>query len=347
MKKRQWWKPFLAVPVALALAGCGASSASSSAKSTTPTHHYVLKVATWGSPSTPQVADFVPAFTKMVEKNSHGAITVQSFPAGALLGEQAMPTGIPSDVADVGLISVGTWTSTVPLAGITDTLFFSPSFSKFNVVAGPGTPLFNALDKAYQKDGVKLLILLDNGPSIFVSHVPMTTPSAFHGKTVRVYDLLSGQLAKALGAAPSTLSVSSVYTALQRGTVEAAYGGLEGAIGLKEYEVAKYLLDPNGAFGTGVNGYAMNLHTYDALPKSLQKVVVQAAQTVGLKTEAAVDKAYVQQLATMKQKGMTVTILKPGTSSYKAFQAAVASLSNSQKAQYPHALVQDILNAER
>ena len=35
-------------------------------------------------------------------------------------------------------------------------------------------------------------------------------------------------------------------------------GGMDGAIGLKEYAVAKYLLATNGIFGLLMTGYAMN-----------------------------------------------------------------------------------------
>jgi TRAP-type C4-dicarboxylate transport system substrate-binding protein len=56
-------------------------------------------------------------------------------------------------------------------------------------------------------------------------------------------------------------------------------GGLEGAIGLKKYAVAKYLLATNGIFGLLMTGYAMNKAALDRLPPDLQKVVLDSGHS--------------------------------------------------------------------
>jgi len=322
-----------------------------SAITTTPAvaaqKHYTLRVATFGAASAVQVASFVPLFTKLVEDGSHGQISVQSFPSGSLVGEHAVPSSVENDVADISLTVIGTWLSTVPLSGIVDTVFFSPSSAKFESLIGSGTTLFKALDAAMQVRGVKLLAALDNGSPVIVSNAPLTMPSDLRGKTVRVYDKPTAELVKALGGAPSTITVSDVYAALQRGTVSAALGGLEGAFGLREYEVSKYLLDANGLFGLDVNGYVMNLHALKSLPPDLQKVVLSAATQAGKVTNAAMIKSHVKELGEMRQHGMQVTVLKPGTREYLAFRNALASLSKSQEPQYPASLVHDIVIGEQ
>ncbi|MGH7684478.1 MAG: TRAP transporter substrate-binding protein, partial [Vulcanimicrobiaceae bacterium] len=147
--------------------------------------HYTLRLATWGAAKAAQVESYVPLFTKLVEDGSHGRISVQDFPSGSLVGEHAVPSSIENDVADVALTLLGTWESIVPLTGIVDTVFFSPSPAKFESIVGPATPLFNALDKAMQGRGVKLLCALDNGAPVVTSNVSMTKADDFKGKTVR------------------------------------------------------------------------------------------------------------------------------------------------------------------
>jgi TRAP-type C4-dicarboxylate transport system substrate-binding protein len=304
--------------------------------------HYTLRVASFGAAKAVQVTSFVPLFTKLVEERSHGQITVQSFPAGSLLKEHAVPSGIESDVADISLTVLGTWISVVPTIGIVTTAFFSPPGPKFESLMGPGTHLFNELDKAMQARGVKLLAALDNGGPVVASNAPMTSPSDFKGKTIRVYDKPTGEIIRQLGGAPSTITVSDVYPALQRGTVSAALGGLEGAYGLREYEVAKYLLDTNGLFGLDVNGYVMNLHALTSLPANLQKVVLDSAYEAGKVTNAAMIKSHQEELKKMAAHGMNVTVLKAGTPEYAAFKKALEPLAKSQEAQYPAALVHDV-----
>jgi TRAP-type C4-dicarboxylate transport system substrate-binding protein len=323
----------------LATSGLGAPAAAQ--------QKYTLRLATFGAAKAVQVTSFVPLFTKLVEERSHGRITVQSFPAGSLLSEHAVPSGVENDVADIALTLLGTWISIVPTIGIVDTVFFSPPASKFESLIGPGTPLFDAIDKAMQARGVKLLVALDNGAPVVVSNSPLTSPDDFKGKTVRVYDKPTGEIMKALGAAPSTITVSDVYPALQRGTVSAALGGLEGAYGLREYEVAKYLLDTNGVFGLDVNAYVMNLHALTSLPPDLQKVVLESAYEAGKVTNAAMIESHQEELRKMAEHGMKVTVLKEGTPQYRAFKTALEPLAKSQESQFPAALVRDVLTRTR
>lgn len=322
----------------LLLAGAGALNPAAAQQK------YTLRIASFGAAKAVQVTAFVPLFTKLVEERSHGQISVQSFPAGTLLKEHAVPSGIESDVADVSLTVLGTWISVVPTIGILTTAFFSPPGSKFQGLVGPGTHLFNELDKAMQARGVKLLAVLDNGGPVVASNAPMTSPEAFKGKTIRVYDKPTGEIIRELGGAPSTITVSDVYPALQRGTVSAALGGLEGAYGLREYEVAKYLLDTNGLFGLDVNGYVMNLHALTSLPADLQKVVLDSAYEAANVTNAAMIKSHQEELKKMAEHGMKVTVLKQGMPEYDAFKKALEPLAKSQQSKYPAALVRDVVS---
>lgn len=308
---------------------------------------YTLRLATWGSPSAPQVKDFVEEFQKLVSQGSHGSVQVQNFPAGSLVDERAVPSAIQSRVVDIALTTMGSWASIVPTAGALNTVFFSPTGDRFEKVIGPGTPLFRTFDADMAKHGVRLLATLYNGPVVVVSNVPMDTPAAFKGKTVRVFDRLTAQIVQTLGGAPSTIGVADVYPALQRGTVKAAIGGLEGAIGLKEYEVGKDLLATNGLFGILMTGYVMNKASLDALSTKLQKVVLDAAYQAGRKASQAMVVAYDQELQQMRQHGMRVTQLQPGTAPYNAFKKALTPLARKQEAEFSPALVKTIIDAQR
>ena len=194
--------------------------------------NYTLRLSTWGAPTAPQVSEFVTAFKDDVEKSSGGRISVQTFPAGTLVNERAVPSAIQSGVVDISLTTMGSWSSIVTTAGALNTVFFRPTAENFDKVIGPDTSLFKALDEDMAKHGTRLLAALYNGPVVVVSKTPLKTPDDFNGKTVRVFDRLTAEIVQALHGAASTIEVADVYPALQRGTVQAAIGGLEGAIGL-------------------------------------------------------------------------------------------------------------------
>ena len=305
---------------------------------------YTLRLSSWGSPTAPQVSVWVPAFQKLVEDGSKGRIVVQAFPAGALVKEQDVPSAVQSRVVDISLATVGGWASISPPAALLNSVLYRPTDADFQKMTGAGSPIFAALDASLQKHGVVLLSALDNGAEVVVSRAAMTTPAAFKGKAIRTYDKASSQIVQILGGSPSTMPVSDVYPALQRGTVEAAIGGIQGAFGLKEYEVAKYMLGSNGVFGVGVTLYVMNKAALSSLPADLQQVVLQAGREAEIKANTAIIASFADDIDAMRSHGMQVTMLQPGTPEYQAFIDAVEPLAKEQESRLPPDLVK-MLNA--
>jgi len=307
---------------------------------------FTLRLSTWGAPSVPQVSVYVPEFTKRVQDGSQGRIVVQHYPAGSLVKETDVATAIQGRVVDISLSEIGTWASSVPTAALLNTILFAPTDAGFAAAIGPGTKLYQTLADDLARHGGVLLGTIDNGAPTVVSRDPILDPKDFRGKTVRVFDRLTSQIVQTLGGAPSTIQVSDVYPALERGTVKAAIGGLQGAAGLKEYEVAKNLLLTNGVFGTGTTFYVMNKASFAELPPDLQKVVLEAGAAAGILANAAVITALVRLQNEMQSHGMTVTALEPGTPRYEAFVAALKPLADQQAAKFPPALVQELRNGK-
>ncbi|MGH7120328.1 MAG: TRAP transporter substrate-binding protein [Acetobacteraceae bacterium] len=308
---------------------------------------HTLRLATWGSPSAPQVSAFVAAFTRFVHEGSQGTITVQHFPAGSLVKEQVVPQSVETRVADISLATIGSLATIAPAAAAMDTVFFRPPEAGFEAAVGPGTPLFKTLDEGLAKRGMRLLAVLDNGPPMVISRRAMTTPQAFKGRTIRAYDRLSAEIIRELGGAPSTLSVSDVYPALERGTVEGALGGLQGMTGLREYEVARHLLDPNGLFSVGVTVYVISAAALAELPGSLRKVVIDAGYRAGTVANKAIIASFKDDLSRMRDHGVTVTTLEPGSAAYQAFAQALEPMAQAEQKKYPAALVHEVLRANQ
>jgi TRAP-type transport system periplasmic protein len=325
----------LELVAALALATCAAAQQT-----------YTLRLSTWGAPTAPQVTEFVAAFKTDVEKSSNGRIVVQYFPAGTLVNERNVPSAIQSGVVDISLTTIGSWSSIVPTAGALNTIFFRPTAESFTRIIGPSTPLFRALDNDMSKHSTRLLAVLYNGPVVVVSRFPLRTAEDFKGKTVRVFDRLTAEIVQTLHGAPSTIEVADVYPALQRGTVQAAIGGLEGAIGLKEYEVGKYLLATNGQFGLLLTGYVMSKRSLEALPMDLQNVVLESGYKAAAVATAAMIAIFDQELLQMQEHGMTVTKLEPGTPEYQSFADSLAPLVKTQEARFAPELVRQLIDAQ-
>lgn len=307
---------------------------------------FTLRISSWGSPTAPQVSVFVPTFQKLVEEGSKGRIAVQAFPAGALVKEQDVPSAIQSRVVDMSLSTIGGWASICPPAALMNSVLFRPTEANFQGSAGVGSAVFKALDASLRTHGVALLAVLDNGPPMVVSRSAIAAPKDFKGKPVRTYDKATAEIVHMLGGAPSTMPVSDVYPALQRGTVQAAIGGLQGVIGLKEYEVTRYLLDSNGVFGVGTTIYVMNGAALKDLPADLQQVVLKAGAGAELAANKAIIAYFGQSLDALRKHHMNITTLEPETPAYRAFIDALAPLAKAQEAKLPPDLVRQVLHEQ-
>lgn len=85
-----------------------------------------------------------------------------------------------------------------------------------------------------------------------ISRKPIRTPEDFKGLKIRVYGAADTDFVRALGMEPVAIAFAEVYTALERGTVDAALTGSYPAFAIKLFEVAKYIVDVNHGPNSGV-----------------------------------------------------------------------------------------------
>jgi TRAP-type C4-dicarboxylate transport system substrate-binding protein len=103
------------------------------------------------------------------------------------------------------------------------------------------------------------------------SKKPVRGPGDLKGLKVRVYGTAQTEFARALGMEPVSIPFAEVYTALERGTVDAGITGTYPGFALKWYEVTKYLVD----IGHGPVGgtFVVSKRTWDRLPPDQQALL--------------------------------------------------------------------------
>ena len=104
-----------------------------------------------------------------------------------------------------------------------------------------------------------------------VSRKPIRSPADFKGLKIRVYGAADTDFVRALGMEPVAIAFAEVYTALERGTVDAALTGSYPAFAVKLFEVAKYIVDVNHGPNSGV--LVVSKRTWDKLPPEQQAAV--------------------------------------------------------------------------
>jgi TRAP-type C4-dicarboxylate transport system substrate-binding protein len=110
---------------------------------------------------------------------------------------------------------------------------------------------------------------------------PVTSPTAFDGKLVRVPSANEGLYVTAWGGKPVTMSSGELYTAAQRKTVDAGFTSVSTYKSTKLYEVLPGVLEAGIAMNA--NNVAINQDAWKSLTPDEQKMMIDSAQPYSAK----------------------------------------------------------------
>ena len=270
----------------------------------------VIPLATWGSPTHVNIINFVGPLEQALQKRSNGRISLKHYPAGQLAEDVDMPIAIPTGKVKFGWVTPAGWSGLIPDVKVLDAPFGLTMEQAATAEDAPGG-IREVLDKQFRAKGATLLAVTDIGPTAFVSNRKVVAPKDFEGLKVRVYSEGGMEMMSHLGAAPTKLAFAEVYTAMQRGTIDAAMIGYQGIASQRMYEVAKFALVPASFFGTGSQGWVANLRWWEGLPADDRKIVAEAIREAELICRAELIKGRETLREEYRAKGMDVVILDP------------------------------------
>ncbi|WP_103762700.1 TRAP transporter substrate-binding protein [Roseovarius confluentis] len=313
-----------AAATAAAIAACG-SAVSASER---------LSLSTWGSPKHYQVEQFVPKFEELLDEKSGGEFRLKTFEAGEMLKQQFVATAIPQGTMDISLTTLDNWSGRISDVGILTTPLWDHSMEWTLENLKPGMPVFEYFNDQLKDEGAVLLAMFDIGAPVVSTNFAIDGPEALEGRSIRAYSKGSAELLQSLGAVPTILGVGEIYSALQRGTVEGAMGGLGGAVGLKHYEVTSNMFVPNGVMGTLIHAYVMNRDKFESMSPENQEIVMEAATEARDHMQQYAIDALADLLDEVRENGNEVTVVEPDSEMWNAFAAQLESLTDKAKETY-------------
>jgi TRAP-type C4-dicarboxylate transport system substrate-binding protein len=152
-----------------------------------------------------------------------------------------------------------------------------------------------------QKANAVLLAMAVYPDQAFFSKKSLRTVEDFKGLKVRVHSVALSSLVAGLGGQPLTVAFAEVYTALERGTLDAGITGTKPGFGLRWYEVSKYLVGPISM--RPHVALSINKDTWRKLPADVQAILKEEAERI---VEA---KAFVA-IEEWNQEGITKSVEK-------------------------------------
>lgn len=264
---------FLKLLLSAASAACISMAAPSAALAGEPLN---LKLA-HGATADQAIGKAMEKFGELVEKKSGGAAKVEVHLAGSLYNERTSLEAIVNGAVDFGGASNGNW------AAFTRTLMFMDLPYVINdedafrrVMHGRAS---DEIRKRFEKDGFKLLMILDNGGfrDIVNNRRPVRTPADLKGLKFRTTaSPVEIAMFRNWGAIPTAIDWAEVYNALGSGVVDGEFVMPTWLATAKHYEVLKYATHNRAAIG--IQTLAMRKDRFDRLPANVQNAILAAAK---------------------------------------------------------------------
>lgn len=245
------------------------------------------------------------AFAENVAKRTNGKFTIK-VTVGDELGVQRaqLPQVLSKGVIQLSFISQGQ-TGTFPHEAIFALPFLIGSKKG---VLEDGLAIDAATrqitDREFEKMGFKTLFFFVMTPVQLISNKPIDDVSNLKGLKVRTWDDTTSNIVKNLGGVPVVLPVAEVYTAMQRGVVDAVLTGAPAMVSTAVYENGKYLYMLNLA--PACQHVPYNIQAFNALPAEYQKVLLEegkVAEKLYQERQPTVEK---EAIDLMKSKGVQV-----------------------------------------
>ncbi len=217
-------------------------------------------------------------FAEEVEARSKGRMIVKVYPNEQLGKEMDMITGILGEVMDIMITAESLENWSLPYAILCATPYAIRDSNHLHKIAG-GEIGEEIAQHIIEVAGLKPIAYFERGARNLTSNIPVLHPDDLKGLIIRVPNVsLYVSTWSALGAKPTPMAFSEVFTALQQSTIH----GQENPFALIRnaglYEVQKYV-----NLTEHVKGWAyvvMGNKQFENLPNDLQQVVIASAQVM-------------------------------------------------------------------
>jgi tripartite ATP-independent transporter DctP family solute receptor len=246
-------------------------------------------------------------FKATLERETKGQVQVQLYPSSQLGDDRQLTEGMRLGTVEMAAIPTAPLARFLPDFALFDLPFLFDDYNHaYRFLDSPSGQVFlNKMDSM----GIHAFAWWEIGfRHIFNSRRPIREASDLKGLKVRIMENpVYADTFRSLGADPTPIAYSEVYTALQQKTVDAAENSLISYYVMRHYEVAPELALAYYAYLPGM--LAASKLWFDRLPKNLQTAIEQAAKT------CATYERYIFQanenavLGTLKAEGVKVSTI--------------------------------------
>jgi tripartite ATP-independent transporter DctP family solute receptor len=299
----------------IATAACGggatgeAASEGDAAQEETAEEPIVLKVASTVTDDAPGGALMFSFFKPEIETRSEGRIVVEIYNNSILGGDRQLYEALQLGTLEVSLGPLSTLTNFDPKFGASDLPFlYKDKPTAYAALDGEWGDMLKADLPAA---GMRILGYCENAFRNVSNNVkPIKTLEDMKGLKIRVMESpVHISTFKAMGANPTPIAYSELYTALQQGTVDGQDNGIALTYTSKLYEVLKYYTISGQCYAASalVAGEAW----WQSLPADLQQIVEDVSLEYCALERTAQSDSEEEYLSFIEESGTEIYTLPP------------------------------------
>ena len=214
-------------------------------------------------------------FSDILYERTDGKIIVKVFPNEQLGKEIELIRSIKTGIADM-TITAGTLQNWTDIVAFSDMPFiFRDTVHMLKLANGP---IGKEMEKRIlEETGIRIITFFQRGPRHLTSNRPIASSSDLNGLIIRVPNVPSYAVAwSALGANPTPMALSEVFTSLQQGTIEAQENPLAMISSTNLYEVQDYVNLTSHVLSWAY--VVIGDKQFQRLPLELQVIFMEAAK---------------------------------------------------------------------
>ncbi|WP_293008401.1 MULTISPECIES: TRAP transporter substrate-binding protein [unclassified Oscillibacter] len=280
MKKKILAALLCAAMCASLLASCGGNSGSGngSGSAAAAGQSYTMKMHLSLGETDP-VYKSAEVFAKTVNEKTGGTITVELYPSSSLGNTADCLEGLSLGICNIVYESIGNLASMSSLANVEAAPYLYSGVDHWKAV-WEGEIGQDILTKLGEDCGMTLTGAGLQGVRVMCSNKRIETPADVAGFKLRVPTIpIYLDTWQWLGATPTPLGGSEVFTAIQQGTVNGAENGLTNIASLSWDESCDYIIETNHVYNTV--SFIMDKNYFASLPAEYQTIIQEASVEAG------------------------------------------------------------------
>jgi len=279
----------------------------------------------------------VRLFAEEVTKQTNGELKIVVHSGASLIKHPEIHRAVRTGQVAIGEMFMGLLGNDNPIFKADNIPFLASDFASAKKLWAASRP---SIEKALEKDGLKLLYAVPWPPQGFYTKKPISSGADLAGLKMRAYSPTTSRLAILLKATPTTVQTPEIPQAFSTGIIDAMVTSPSTGVSSQSWDYVTDYTDTQAWIPK--NMVIVNGRSFKRLSPELQKVVMEAAATAETRGWEMAESETASKTATLAEHGIRVA--KP-SEQLKADLRAIGKTMGDEWAQEAGAAGKEIMSA--